>query len=315
MRLGHVSEDGGDGSLHQGVGVEQDHGVLVEVLNDKLKRLGGVVVNDDPTASPARHAVDLTKRASRDDRNSGREIAKRSERTFFVVRKSVVDLIGDQGFLVFLGNRENCFLVLQGPARTVGVRGVVDQNGSGVGLDGSFEGVEIDFPLLLRVEIVEVVLDAEVFTDGLAQWEARSGNKNGLATLSHDGDGVVESTGASHGEEDVVGVDLLGLGRELLSDGLACGQATTGLCVAIVAFIDGSDDGFVDFLGDSETIGDGRFAETQVDHGQGVVLVGLHLPLEDLTDGVADISAQGRGDLTPFRSSVDHVFRVCGVSC
>ena len=55
-------------SLDKGCGVQLDHGVFAQVVQDFVE-VAMVVVDDDPTASPARQNVDLADGASRENRH------------------------------------------------------------------------------------------------------------------------------------------------------------------------------------------------------------------------------------------------------
>jgi len=61
--VGHLTQDLGEGVLDERVGMQLNHGVLAEVVDD-LVEVALVVVDDGPAASPARNAVDLGKGTS-----------------------------------------------------------------------------------------------------------------------------------------------------------------------------------------------------------------------------------------------------------
>lgn len=94
--------------------------------------------------------------------------------------------------------------------------------------------LEVDFPLLFRVQVVKDPLDVDVLADGLAEGEARTGHEDFSAALAQYRDGVVQGAGGSERENHVVRVNRVLLSAELLCDCLTRLHSTACLRISIV---------------------------------------------------------------------------------
>lgn len=61
--------------MHQRVRVEHNHSLFAHVVNHVVK-VSMMVVDDHPSQTPARHAVNLGDRAAANDRHGGSEITE-----------------------------------------------------------------------------------------------------------------------------------------------------------------------------------------------------------------------------------------------
>ena len=154
--------------------------------------------------------------------------------------------------------------------------------------------IQVDLPALVLEQVVGIPLDTQILANGLTKRESRLGNEDAVADFAHDSHGIVESSGAPEGQEDVVGVDWVRLSAELLSDGLASSWCASRGSVAIVLLrLYSLNDCSVYGLRELEAVGLGWLSKTEVDHGLLVVLGRAQLVLEDLADGVDDVGAGG----------------------
>ena len=88
---------------------------------------------------------------------------------------------------------ENLLDVLSGEARAAGVGWVVDEDGAGLVGDLGLEILDVDLPLLLRLESIAIKFHTKVLADGLTQRETRLGHKDAITNLTHDSNGIVKS--------------------------------------------------------------------------------------------------------------------------
>lgn len=275
--------------------MQQDHAVLVEVL-DHLVEVAMIVVDDRPAAAPSRHAVDLRNGASANDGHIGGHVAERDEGTLFVIRETVVHLVGNDGNAELISDGEDLLHVRLGEAGAAGVRGVVHEDSLGALVDLRFEVLKIDFPILFSNKVIADEVDTKVLADRLAKRESGVGHEHVVSVLAQSRDRVVERAGAAERQEHVVRVDRVLVSAILLGDCLSSLEGAAGLGVAISHFgVDGFNHGIANLGRQSESVGLAGLAKTQVNNGQSVVGGRRHFLLQNVANRVKHISALGRG--------------------
>lgn len=148
--------------------MEQNHRVFAQIVNNFVE-VAASVVDNGPTATPARDTVNLAQSTRANDWSLLIKITERDKGTLLIVAETVVDLIGNYGNLEFIADLQDFFHVLLAPARAARVTRIVHKDClSFTGNDSGTKRLKLDFPTAFGVQVVVIPLDTKVFADGLA---------------------------------------------------------------------------------------------------------------------------------------------------
>ena len=177
-------ERGGNRMLHRSGRAEP----AVSQLLDRPQRIveAGRVADRHPACPPAGREIRLRERRKRDDRGVG--IAGGNRRDRAVKREVGVDLVGEQGEVVPIGELDERAADIDRVGRAGRIVGVDDDERAGRGGDQAAHMVEIGHPAAVGVGAVKHRARANFGEHGCVQWIGRYRNQHLVARLGERGE-------------------------------------------------------------------------------------------------------------------------------
>ena len=283
---------------------------MLSKVSDHIIEISWVVVNDGPTTAPSREAVDLWNGSSANHGHGFCYVPERDERSFGIITEPVIYFIWDYWEFEFLSHLQDFVHVFSCKTRTTWVWWIVDQDCLCIRFDLSPEVVKVDFPSFVWVQSVSVILNSNVLANWLTQWKTWAWHKDTVTNFAKDWHGVIKSARAAKAQKDMVWIDRVFIIAKFIRNSFASDSGAWCLCITIVLLgVHCLNYSFVYALGELKTIGSIWLTETKINHTEFVILGRLHLPFEDLPDGVVNVRSFRGSMLSPC------VVSFCSVHC
>lgn len=144
--------------LDSGVWPEVPAGDVRQALSQAFERFVAIV-DDDPAHADARHQEALREPAAGQNRDVSRQRRHRMELDAGE-DEELVDLVGNNWQLVALGDFQNVEHVLFAEDVSARISRIIDQDRFCAFIDQAFHLLQVDLPVLQRIQVVKLHLDA-----------------------------------------------------------------------------------------------------------------------------------------------------------